>query len=33
MKEVAEQTSVFASKIFTAISAIPEEPPEVPNSH
>ena len=29
MKGVAEQSSVFASEIFTAISQIPEKPPEV----
>ena len=30
MKGVAERRSVFASKIFTAISQISEEPPEPP---
>ena len=29
IKGVVEQSSVFASEIFTAISQIPEEPPEV----
>ena len=29
MKGVEEQSSVFASEIFTAISQIPEKPPEV----
>ena len=29
IKGVAEQSSVFASEIFTAISQIPEKPPEV----
>ena len=29
MKGVAEQSSVFASEIFTVISPIPEEPPAV----
>ena len=29
VKGVAERSSVFASEIFTAISHIPEEPPEV----
>ena len=29
IKGVAERSSVFASEIFTAISQISEEPPEV----
>ena len=28
MKGVAEQSSMFASEIFTAISPIPKEPPD-----
>ena len=31
LKGVAEQSSVFASEIITAISPIPEEPPEIIN--
>ena len=31
IKGVVERSSVFASEIFTVISQIPEEPPEVIN--